>query len=212
MWRDREQRGGVGEGGSGEKGHTGVKGHDRNLLLAQVQKKVTAGIQGWREGGGGGRHPPSHPRRQTAVPPKRTSVLWVMRQYLFPGIPVHVPIIKTLGKMFFSIHYQVSSPRLPACLQGLGPWSNRPGGSDGGPLLGPADTRELSQPARTAAPSLGRPLVLIFILMVGLSGPGWGLPCKLASGLFTAYGLRHPCKTHSSGDKKKTYAKLHLGS
>lgn len=155
---------------------------------------------------------PIHAGKPPSPPPKRTSVLWAMRQYLFPGIPAHVPIIKTLGKMLFSIHYQVSSPRLPACLQGLGPWSNRPGGGDGGPLLGPADTTELSWPVRTAAPSPGRPPVLVFILTVGLSGPGWGPPCKLASGLLTAYGLRHPCKTHSSGDKKKTYAKLHLGS
>ena len=161
----------------GRKATQVLKAMTRICFWPRCRKRSLQGSRGW---GRGGRRPPSHPRRQTAVPAKRMSVLWAMRQYLFPGIPAHVPIIKTLGKMLFSIHYQVSSPRLPACLQGLGPWSNRPGGSDGGPLLGPADTRELSQPARTAGPSPGRPLVLI--LAVGLSGPGWGPPCKLALG------------------------------
>lgn len=109
--------------------------------------------------------------------PKRTSVLWTMLQYLFPGIPAHIPIIKTLGKMLFSIPNQVYSPRLPACLPGArGLCLTGLGGSDGGPVLSPADTRELSRPARTAAPSPGHPPLLIFILMVGRSGPGWGAP------------------------------------
>lgn len=41
VWWDRDQ------------GHAGVKGHDRNSLLPQVQRKVTAGIRGWGEDGGG---------------------------------------------------------------------------------------------------------------------------------------------------------------
>lgn len=148
-------------------------------------------------------------------------------QYLFLSVLVHVPFIKTLvpeGKIPFSVNNQVCSPRPPARLSGarglqtpelaLGTGLV---GSDGGLCVFKSllETRGLSSQPLTSAPLRATPSRPRGPR--GPHGPRGGAqrarrgPWRLASGFLTAYGLRHLCKTHSSGEKK-IWAKFYLES
>lgn len=106
VWRDRDQ------------GHAGVKGHDRNLLLLQVQKKVTAGIRGWGEDGGGGGCPPPHPPRQTI--PRGRACCGRCFGISFQASLHTFQLLKPWGKCSFLFLIRFTLPGCQPVFQGLG--------------------------------------------------------------------------------------------